>query len=181
MKLVPEHINEAIKHLTPQSDEKIAASAQQLPYFDQFKLACTQGIVWLVKKLIEEKNVNPDDYNFGLLWASQEGHSEVVKYLLSLPETDPTDLDSVCIRSAVYYQHKDVVKLLLKDGRADPTANDLELVKDIVYNSPAKPNKQIVHLLMKDKRFSTAYFKFIKSKRFKNHPRYRSDSETYEM
>lgn len=182
MKLVPENINEAIKHLTPQTDEKIATSVQELPYFDQFKLACKEGMLWLVKKIIEERNIDPDFYNYGLTYACQNGRSEIVKYLLSLPETDPTDLESVALRTAVYYRHSEVVKILLKDGRADPTASDLELIRDTAYNvTNTRPTKKILDMLMKDKRFSTAYFKFIRSKRFKNNPNYRPDSETYEV
>lgn len=183
MKLVREHINEVIKHLTPKSIDQIKLTVDKLNPFQKFMFGCNEGLLWVVKEAVENDKINPGiNDNMGLLHACQNGYPDIVQYLLSLPEVNPTEGGSVCLRSAVYYQNDEVVKILLKDGRGDPADYDLELIKDTAYNlANTQPTKKILDMLMGDKRFSTAYFKFIRSKRFKNHPNYRPDSGTYEM
>lgn len=58
------------------------------------------------------------------LWASLNGHPEVVKRLLASPRVDPAFNNNYAIRWASANGHSKVVKLLLADSRVNPAVWD---------------------------------------------------------
>ena len=75
----------------------------------------------VVKKLLPR--VDPSDVNDAIRWASENGHFEVVRLLLSDPRVDPADDNNEAIRLASRNGHFEVVRLLLADPRVDPSEN----------------------------------------------------------
>jgi len=64
------------------------------------------------------------DDNYAIRVASERGHVEVLKILLSDKRVDPTAGDNRAILWASENGHVEVVKILLSDKRVDPTAGD---------------------------------------------------------
>jgi hypothetical protein len=62
--------------------------------------------------------------NGAIRQASENGHIEVVRLLLTDPRVDPSALDNYAIRFASQNGHLDVVRLLLTDPRVDPSPRD---------------------------------------------------------
>ena len=60
--------------------------------------------------------------------ASQYGHTEVVKLLLSDPRVNPADDNNFFICFASKNGHLNVVKLLLSDPRVDPSDNNNQAI-----------------------------------------------------
>ena len=113
---------------------------------------CSSSVVpdWLVDftiiyidngKIVKLKGYDPTpNNNWVIKWASQNGHSEVVKYLTSLrdpttnnnvdPTTnnnvDPTAYNDWAIKKANRYDHSELVKYL-KSSRNSSTNDDWEL------------------------------------------------------
>lgn len=88
--------------------------------------AIRQNKLKMVKYLIEELKV---DYKFGFLQdplriAAQKGYTDIVRYLLTLPEIDPTAFYFWAGKEALKKGHMEVVDLLLKDGRT--TMQDIQ-------------------------------------------------------
>jgi ankyrin repeat protein len=91
---------------------------------ENFKLimACSVGNLKLVKKYIEEEKIDPNsadyDQRTALHLAAQQGHVEVVEYLIgkvsNLNEVDKHGLTP--IRCAMNSNHLEVVELLRKFG-----------------------------------------------------------------
>ncbi|RKP18107.1 hypothetical protein ROZALSC1DRAFT_30161, partial [Rozella allomycis CSF55] len=67
-----------------------------------------------------KRGVQPDpsaDENYAIRVAARNGHTEIVKYLLTNPRVDPRANGNYAIQRASKYGHADVVKLLLADPR----------------------------------------------------------------
>ena len=62
------------------------------------------------------------DDNFAIRFASENGHTPIVKLLLEDPRADPSVKDNYAIRWASAFEHTSTVKMLLKDSRVDPSA-----------------------------------------------------------
>ena len=81
--------------------------------------------------LIKEYNYIKD--NKSLRKASEKGHLEVVKYLMSLPDKiDPSAENNFAIRWASLYGHLEVVKYLMslpKEYGIDPSVKDNEAIR----------------------------------------------------
>jgi len=89
--------------------------------------------------------------NFAIQYASEHGHLEVVKLLLSDKRVDPAAKDNFAIRLASGKGHLEVVKLLSSDKRVDPAAKDnfaigyasenghLEVVKLLLFDERVDP------------------------------------------
>ena len=90
---------------------------------DVFIEACKSGDISVIERYIREGG-DPSDYdNAAIRWASNYGHTEVVKLLLSDRRVDPSDDNNATIRWASKYGHTEVVKLLTNDERVDPSAD----------------------------------------------------------
>jgi len=71
--------------------------------------------------------VNPSaNHNYAISYASENGHTEVVKVLLADPRVDPSAHDNYAIRVASANGHTDVVKVqTLPFGIAKPDPSAL--------------------------------------------------------
>ncbi|KAI9341221.1 ankyrin repeat-containing domain protein [Obelidium mucronatum] len=109
----------------------------------------------IVELLLNHPRVNPMDHNgfytdyyfqefpdptlpsdWPLLTAIHLGFHEITRLFLESPRVDPSFLDNVALRLAVYKRNFQVVELLLRDPRVDPSTHDNYALKTAVdYNS----------------------------------------------
>lgn len=126
-----------------------------------FWVACSEGHVYWVKKLLKNDKVDVNFNNgMSIQSASGEGDKEVVKILLEDGRADPSGGDSIALRRACMESPKrrdssaekkdyvEVVRLLIEDGRVDASAHNSECLRRAIINR----NKDIVMLLLKDSR-----------------------------
>ena len=83
-----------------------------------------------------------------LRYASENGHSEVVRELLKDSRVDPSADNNYAIQRASKNGHLEVVRELLKDSRVDPSAYDNCAIKV----AREKGYRDIVRELLKDSR-----------------------------
>jgi len=103
------------------------------------RLSSKNGYIELVKLLLNDNRVNPDD-DGGYIFEHSDDYS-IIPYLFQYP-----------IILASRNNHADIVKLLLKDKRSDPAANNnqaINLASELGY-------VDIVKLLLQDKRVNPA-------------------------
>lgn len=87
-------------------------------------VAARTGKVNLVR-LLGLYGANPGfSDNYAIQWASDKGHTEVVRLLLTSPRVDPSAGVNCAIRWASHNGHAEVVKLLLDNPRVNPGAMD---------------------------------------------------------
>jgi hypothetical protein len=86
--------------------------------------------------------------NFPIRWASENGHVEVVKLLLSDERVDPSDNGNYAIRWASSNGHVKVVRLLLSDERVDPSDNENIAIRMASFYG----HIEVVRLLLSDER-----------------------------
>jgi hypothetical protein len=86
--------------------------------------------------------------NFPIQWASENGHIEVVRLLLSDDHVDPSDNENYAIQWASENGHIEVVRLLLSDERVDPSANENYAIRW----ASMKGHIEVVRLLLSDER-----------------------------
>ena len=161
-KLVENSINEAIKHLSPKSEEEIRSSFKNLSPQEKLETGSEEGLLWLVKDaLAAGADVHAED-DYALRWASKNGHVEVVKVLLAVG-ADVHARDDYALQWASKNGHVEVVKVLLAAG-ADVHAGDdyalqwasrnghIEVVKVLKdHIKKKKINEAIKHLSPKSK------------------------------
>jgi hypothetical protein len=86
MKLVKEHIDEGIKHLSPKSEDELKNSLKNLSSIEKFKEACTHGFIWLFKEVMEKEeiDVNAETGVWSALIAEvfYQAHIEMAKCLI---------------------------------------------------------------------------------------------------
>ncbi|EPZ34674.1 hypothetical protein O9G_004842 [Rozella allomycis CSF55] len=85
------------------------------------------------KIFVVENRIFPDpstEGNHAIRLASQNGHVEIVKYLLAQEIVDPGADDNYAVQLACENGHIEVVKLLLLDSRVDPGAYDNYAIVD---------------------------------------------------
>ncbi|KAJ3317385.1 hypothetical protein HDV06_001675 [Boothiomyces sp. JEL0866] len=88
--------------------------------------AVTMGHLDIVKLLIQ-KGLDPSvDENLNIQRASQNGHFNVVEYLLDDSRVDPSAKDNQAIRQAARRGYLDIVQLLLRDKRVTIKARNYE-------------------------------------------------------
>ena len=106
--------------------------------FDGFKIIDSESII--VK-------------NNAIMKAAELGRSEMVSFLLSYPELDPTFHDNYAFRRAVRNNHTKTAVILLNDKRVDPSdAGNYALVV-----SASQDLFDIIHLLLKDERVDPSH------------------------
>ena len=105
-----EDIKDYLKWLKPYSEVYIESKID----LNDWKEVIAVGIPKFVKKMIE-KGFDPSvNDNFAIRFASQNGHTKVVKVLLDDPRVDPSADNNWAIRFASENGHIEVVKLLLE-------------------------------------------------------------------
>ena len=113
------------------------------------KSATCAGLYDIFETLLEDPRVDPSAYNnYAIVFASDNGHLEVVKLLLKDPRVDPSAKDNYSIELASENGHHEVVKLLLKDPRVDPSDDNNYAIRMASENGYNK----VVELLLKDPR-----------------------------
>ena len=75
---------------------------------------------------VYDPSADDDD---AIRWASEFGHTDVVKLLLGDDRVDPSADNDEAILLASYNGHLDVVKLLLQDPDVDPSADNDEAIR----------------------------------------------------
>ena len=122
---------------------------------EEFALACRNGDVEEVRRLLADPRVDPGySNNEAIREACARGHVEVVRLLLADRRVDPTDYYNDTMRLACENGHADVVRLLLIDSRADPGDNDNSAVRQAC----SRGHVDVVRLLLADPRVNPAAF-----------------------
>ena len=96
MKLVREHINEAIKHLVPRTKEEIKNSMIGYGVYDIFFTSIKENLVSELEELINSENykdLSNNDIRIGFVKACYYGHTEIVKLLIEKGGADPRDVN----------------------------------------------------------------------------------------
>ena len=113
---------------------------------DKFIEACKIGDISVIERYIREGGDPSFANNTAIQWASVNGHTEVVKLLLSDKRVDPSADNNIAIRSASNYGHRDVVKLLLEDDRVIKKGIALgqEIVLDYIMSERERKIKELL-------------------------------------
>ena len=112
---------------------------------DGLEKASEYGHVEVVKYLL---TLSPVDYNYSFRRAAENGHLEIVELFLKDPCVDPSSNENYAIQHSSRNGHVKVVSLLLKDPRVDPTAD-----KNFAVRSASTENHlEVVKLLLSDPR-----------------------------
>ncbi|EPZ34081.1 hypothetical protein O9G_003161 [Rozella allomycis CSF55] len=99
-------------------------SQKAVNYAFQFACLCDLLQFFQDRDFRFKKGVQTDpsaDGNYAIRLAARNGHTEIVKYLLTDPRVDPSANGNYAIQWASSKGHADVVKLLLADSRVDST------------------------------------------------------------
>ena len=98
-------------------------------HFECIKLLIVSGKLDVIAKY---------SYNYAIQSASEKGHIEIVKLLLSTDKVDVTELNNYAIKSASEKGHVEIVKLLLSTDKVDVTAEDNFAIKYAAKNGKEK-------------------------------------------
>jgi len=110
--------------------------------------ASKDGDIILVNTLILA-GINPSAYqNMIIIYASINGHLNVVNLLLKDPRVNPSDLHNLAIIGASEAGHLNVVDRLLEDPRVNPSDQDNRAIID----ASEKGHLNVVDRLLKDPR-----------------------------
>jgi len=96
-------------------------------------LAAHSGTVTLLKTLPPVDLIAPEEESSGntpLIWAADQGKTEAVRFLLTVPNVDVNYrgyLGSTAINRAARKGHSEIVRLLAKDGKADMEIPNLKM------------------------------------------------------
>jgi len=104
--------------------------------------------------------------NDALQWAAEDGHDDVVDYLLRYPMFDPSANGNRAIAMAAWKGHLHVIERLLQDKRVDPSARDNNAVGWAAWSG----HFDVVDRLLEDDRVDVA--KAIRSSLPKHHKRF---------
>ncbi|CZR58343.1 uncharacterized protein PAC_08235 [Phialocephala subalpina] len=123
-----------INNLLPRLLKRMRVDANAREHGSQtlFSQAVKQGLVALIKLLLETKEVGDELKDFQLVqtlfWAAENGHEAVVKLLLATGEVDfelkGGDYGQTALSWAARYGDEAVVKLLLATGKVEADAKD---------------------------------------------------------
>jgi len=82
------------------------------------KTACENGMVEVVRMLLQRSEVNPgDDHNIAMVNACRNGFVEIVQMLINSEFVDPSDMENYALDEARKFKHSNVERILLTDGR----------------------------------------------------------------
>jgi len=119
-----------------------------------FMLACSQGNVESVRKLLMDPQIDPSaEHNTAIRLAASNGHHLVVQELLKDCRVNPSDScewvnHDEALKAAAEKGHLEVVKLLLADKRVDPSADNNYAIRLASGNG----HVDVVTELLKDRR-----------------------------
>ena len=122
--------------------------------------AAIKGYEEVVKMLLEQKDVNPDQENtkYGwtpLLWAACYGNEGVVKMLLERDDVNPDQADTedgfTPLLSAARYGHSGVVKMLLERKDVNPDQIDTYFGRPPLSWAAEKGHSGVVKMLLERK------------------------------
>lgn len=115
--------------------------------------AARDGDIETVEAMLSN-GVNPAaNNNEAIIRASMNGHSEIVRLLLTDGRADPAARNNEAIMWSSARGHREVVRLLLADSRVDPTANNSEAI--ILASIFGK--SEVVDALINDSRVRANY------------------------
>jgi ankyrin repeat protein len=114
---------------------------------DALMRAAENGHVDVVDYLLRHAMFDPSD-NRAIILAAYNGHLAVAERLLQDDRVDPSADNNSAVRLAVWNGHLAVVERLLQDGRVDPSAND----SDAVGWAAEFGHLAVVERLLQDKR-----------------------------
>ena len=100
-----------------EQDRIIASHSEMGKIYDKIRQAAENGHLEVVKYLVSE---GADIYAWedeALRWAASNGHLEVVKLLLADPRVDPSAKNNYAVCYASLNDHSEIVKLLKSDPR----------------------------------------------------------------
>jgi len=129
------------------------------PSQNAFHIVGAYGLNNVVKLLLTSaKDIHPDQPDrrgrTPLSWAARNGHTEVVKALLSDGRVDPNRQDNgglTPLSWAAENGHTEVVKILLSDGRTDPDRQDNDGITPLSC-AAGNGHTEIVKILLSDGR-----------------------------
>ena len=102
-------------------------------YYNPLQFACEYGQLDFVKLLVNDYGVDISKYdNAPLIEASEAGHIDIIKYILSHPAFDPESF-SAALSETWYFNHSEIVCLLLSDPRFDPSYNNNQAIIRIFF------------------------------------------------
>ena len=139
-----EDIKDYLKYLKPYSEEYIESKID----LNSWTKVIDVGVPKFVKKMIDSGQDPSYRNNFAIQWASDNGHTNVVKLLLEDPRVDPSADNNFAIRWASQNGHTKVVKVLLDDPRVDPSVGNNASIRWASNNG----HIEVVRLLLNDKR-----------------------------
>jgi ankyrin repeat protein len=119
--------------------------------FETFCKLAADGRLALVRRMLESGkllvsgNVHVHD---ALVRAAENGHADVVDYLLRHARFDPSADDNRAIRQAAEGGHVAVVERLLRDARVDPSADGNRAIRQAAKNG----HIAVVERLLRDAR-----------------------------
>lgn len=82
--------------------------------------------------------------NYAIGWASNNGHLEVVKYLVSTGKVDSAAENNCAVKWASHNGHLEIVKYLMSTKKVDPTASDNYAIKSASYNGHLEVVKYLI-------------------------------------
>lgn len=94
---------------------------------EDFIEACVNGWVETVNSLI--KGVSVYQLNQGLIIAANNGHSDLVRVILRIPEVDPISDEGDALLLSHLNGHSEIVTMLLADPRVDA---ENEIVREMI-------------------------------------------------
>jgi ankyrin repeat protein len=112
--------------------------------------AAAYGNLEVIKLLLSDpriKNAANHYYN-AIIKACENGHVDIVRFLLLHTQIDPTHNKNEALRSACKDGHVEVVKVLLADPRVDPSV----CANEPIQNASARGHAEIVKMLLSNPR-----------------------------
>ena len=120
-----EEISTLYDYFITTEDENWADFMSRYPApIDAFLKVCELGKVHMARVMLPGVDHPSAEDNHAIREASQNGHLEIVRLLLTDSRIDPSADDNYTIREASHNGHLEVVRLLLADPRVDPSADD---------------------------------------------------------
>lgn len=134
--------NESIKNvLKPKPKEHLDEISNTLPPNMKILKGCEYGMLWLVIQGIQEGGDPTISKNSPIRLSVDNQHIDIIRYLLTIPEVDPSDDYNAAIWDAVQEENYKIVKILLDDDR---------ILKRTIQDGDIDHFIEVVHNFYKD-------------------------------